>query len=64
MLQNTGTVRNHNDSFNLKSNLQLAFKSIKSLGLSIEGSYFNGDKGFDTRASRKVMFNYGLIGSC
>ncbi len=52
---------NHNDSFNLKIHLQDVFRDMKSLGLSINGSYFNADKAFDTKDSRKVCFNHGLI---
>jgi transposase len=52
---------NHNDAYELVSNLQSAFGFIQSLGLDISGSYFNGDKAFDTVACRKTCFNYGLI---
>jgi transposase len=34
---------------------------MKRLGLNIRGAYFNADSAFDTRQSRKVCFNYGLI---
>jgi transposase len=49
---------NHNDAFNLKPNLQAAFKDIKRLGLSIVGSLLNADAIFDTRDARKVCFNH------
>ncbi|MHB8752490.1 MAG: transposase, partial [Aggregatilineales bacterium] len=52
---------NHHDAFNLKSQLQAAFKAIKRLGLSLLGTYFNADSGFDTLDARKVCFNYHLI---
>lgn len=52
---------NHHDCFNLKSQLQTAFKSIKRLGLKLKGAYFNADSAFDTREARKVCFNHGLI---
>lgn len=52
---------NHNDAFNLTSNLQEAFKFMKRLGLKISGVYFNADKAFDTKSARKICFNYGLI---
>jgi hypothetical protein len=32
---------NHNDSYELKSRLQIAFQEMKNLGLSIQGAYFN-----------------------
>lgn len=52
---------NHNDAFELKSNLQQACKDMKQLGLAIQGAYFNADSAFDTREARKTCFNYGLI---
>jgi transposase len=52
---------NHNDAFNLKVNLQTAFKDVKQLELSIEGAFFNADMSFDTKDARKVCFNYGVI---
>ena len=51
----------HNDAFDLKLQLQTAFKTIKRLGISIAGAYFNADSGFDTLDARKVCFNHGLI---
>lgn len=62
ILATTGIVAgNHNDAFDLKDNLQAAFKFIKRQGLIIEGSYFNADAAFDTKAARKVCFNHKLI---
>jgi transposase len=52
---------NHNDAFQLKPQLQAAFKAIKQLGLSIAGAYFNADSSFDTLDARKVCFNHHLI---
>jgi transposase len=52
---------NHNDAFELKDNLQVAFKSMKRLGLDFQGAYFNADSAFDTRAARKVCFNHGVV---
>jgi transposase len=52
---------NHNDAFNLKAQLQAAFKAIKAHGLSIAGAYFNADSAFDTLDARKVCFNHQLI---
>jgi transposase len=51
---------NHNDAFNLKAHLQAAFKSMKRLGLSFHGAYFNADAAFDTRDARRVCFRHGL----
>jgi len=52
---------NHNDAFNLKLQLQAAFKAIKRLGLSIAGACFNADSAFDSLAARKVCFNHHVI---
>ena len=52
---------NRHDAFNLKPNLQSAFKTIKSLGIPLAGAFFNADSAFDTKAARKVCFNHGLI---
>lgn len=52
---------NHNDAYNLKQNLQDAFKAMKRLGLTIEGAFFNADKAFDTKDARKTCFNHGVI---
>lgn len=52
---------NHNDAFELKSNLQQAFKFMKRLGLVFQGAFFNADSSFDTKAARKVCFNHGVI---
>ena len=57
-VQSTGLC---NDAFELKPHLQNACKSMQRLGLNIAGAYFNADSAFDTRAARKVCFNYGLI---
>jgi hypothetical protein len=62
VLASTGIVAgNHTDTFNLKPNLQQAFKDLKRLGLPIAGTYFNADMAFDTKDARKTCFNYGLI---
>lgn len=62
IIASTGIVAgNRHDAFNLKSNLQVAFKSIKRLGIRIAGAFFNADSAFDTKDARKVCFNHGLI---
>jgi transposase len=62
IIASTGLLAgNHNDAYNLKAHLQVAFKSMKKLGLDIEGAFFNADKAFDTKAARKTCFNHGLI---
>ena len=58
----TGLIAgNHDDAYLLKNHLQNAFKSMKRLGLAIQGAFFNADKAFDTRNARKTCFNHGLI---
>ena len=52
---------NHNDAFELENNIRYLFKEIKNRNLSISGSYFNADSAFDTKGSRKVCFNHGVI---
>ncbi|MHB8630066.1 MAG: transposase [Aggregatilineales bacterium] len=52
---------NHNDSFNLKAQLQTAFKSMKRLGLVIAGAFFNADNAFDTKEARKVCFTHQVV---
>src|SRR5215510_13042785 len=51
----------HHDAFDLKAQLQTAFKTIKHRGIAIAGAYFNADSSFDTREARKVCFNHALI---
>lgn len=51
---------NHNDAFDLKPHLRLAFRWIKAQSLSIQGAFFNADSAFDTREARKVLFNHRL----
>jgi transposase len=62
VVASTGIIAgNHNDAYNLKPHLQMAFKEMKQLGLAFQGAYFNADMGFDTREARKTCFNHGLI---
>jgi hypothetical protein len=62
IVASTGIIAgNHNDAYNLKPNLQTAFKEMKRLGLTIRGAYFNADMGFDSREARKTCFNHGVI---
>ena len=62
IIASTGIVAgNRHDAFNLKVNLQEAFKSIKGFGIRLTGTFFNADSAFDTRDARKVCFNHGLI---
>ena len=62
IIATTGLIAgNHNDAYNLKPHLQTAFKSMKRLGLDIQGAYFNADKAFDTKTARKTCFNHGVV---
>lgn len=62
IIATTGIVAgHHHDAYELKSQLQNAFKALKRLGLTIAGAFFNADSAFDTKAARKVCFNYKLI---
>jgi transposase len=62
MVASTGIVAgNHHDAFDLKPHLQAAFKSMKRLGLTIDGAYFNADSAFDTLEARKACFNHQVI---
>lgn len=61
VLVSSGLVAgNHHDAFDLKHNLQAAFKTLKRLKLLQPGAYFNADAAFDTRDARTTCFNYGL----
>ena len=51
----------HNDQYELCPNLRAIFADFKELSLSVVGSYFNMDAGFDTKAVRKLCFNRGVI---
>jgi transposase len=58
----TGIVAgNRHDAFDLKPHLQHLFKSVKRLGLSFAGAYFNADAAFDTADARKTCFNHNVI---
>jgi transposase len=62
IIATTGLIAgNHNDAYNLKSHLQAAFKSMKKLGLELQGAFFNADKAFDTKDARKTCFNHDVI---
>ena len=51
----------HNDSFELKLNLNIAFQEMKTSGLCIQGAYFNAGSSFDTKEGCKTYFNHGVI---
>jgi len=56
------TAGNHNDSFELKERLTDFFKWLRQFKfIDFRGAFFNADRAFDTKAARKVCFNYGVI---
>lgn len=62
VVASTGIVAgNHHDAFDLKPHLQAAFRTMKRLGLTIAGAYFNADSAFDTLEARRVCFNHQVI---
>jgi hypothetical protein len=62
IIATTGLIAgNHNDAYLLKAHLQAFFKSMKRLGLEFQGAFFNTDKVFDIKDSRKTCFNHGVI---
>ena len=62
VVASTGIVAgNHHDAFDLKPHLQAAFRSMKRLGLTIAGAYFDAGSAFDTLEARKVCFNHRVI---
>jgi transposase len=62
VVASTGIVAgNHHDAFDLKPHLQAAFATMKRLGLTIAGAFFNADSAFDTLEARKVCFNHQVI---
>lgn len=51
----------HNDQYELCPNLRAIFIDLKRREMSVRGSYFNMDAGFDTKAVRKLCFNHQVI---
>jgi hypothetical protein len=61
-IASTGIVAgNHHDAFDRKPHLQDAFGTMKRLGLTLAGAFFNADSAFDTLEARKVCFNHHVI---
>jgi transposase len=64
VIANTNIIEgNHNDLFEFDYNLKNMLKELKILGLKdkLKGSYLNADAGFDTKTSRKICFNHGIV---
>ncbi len=52
---------NHNDVYNIVQTMKKLFTDMKRCALDYEGAIFNADKGFDTCAARKMLWNRGVI---
>ncbi len=52
---------NHNDSYALTDTIKHLFAALKRCGLNYKHAYFNADSSFDTKAARKLLWNYGVI---
>ena len=52
---------NHNDVYNIVQTLKKLFTDMKRCALDYKGAIFNADKGFDTCAARKMLWNRGVI---
>lgn len=51
---------NHNDSYELTNRLRHLFEQLDLLGLVYTDAYFNADSGFDTKETRKLLWNRGV----
>lgn len=61
IIASTGIVSGqHHDLWQLSSHLQSALAWMRRLGLKIQGSIFNVDTGFDSRAFRKLCWSNGI----
>ena len=54
---------NHNDSFQLGKTANHIFKSIKNMGITIDGLFLNADAGFDTKEFRQKCEAHSIIGN-
>lgn len=62
IIATTGIIAgNHNDAYDLKGTLKKLFADMKRCQLDYKGALFNADSSFDTRAARKVLWNYGVL---
>lgn len=62
MIASTSAIPgNHNDAYNLNSNMRNIFRDIKYKGLNTGGSFSDADKSSDTADARKVCFDHGVI---
>jgi transposase len=62
IIATTGMIAGQqNDSGELEQKLKNIFKDMQRCGLDYTGACFNADSSFDTRASRKLLWNRGGI---
>ena len=62
IIATTGIIAGqHNDSFELEQKLKNVFKDLQRCELNYKGALFNADSGFDSRATRKLLWNRGVI---
>ena len=52
---------NHNDAFDVTGTLTKLFSDMKRRCLDYKGAFFNADSSFDSRAARKILWNYGVV---
>ncbi len=52
---------NHNDSYELTHTIKQLFVAMKRCNLDYKHAHFNADSSFDTKAARKLLWNYGVI---
>jgi transposase len=46
--------------FDIQGTVKKLFDDLKRCSLTYQGAIFNADAGFDTRAARKMLWNYGV----
>jgi transposase len=51
---------NHNDNYNITTNIRESIKKLQAIGLSLLGATLNADAGFDTIKLRKQLLNYKI----
>lgn len=62
IIASTGIVAgHHHDAYDLPKQLKHAIQHLRRLGFSLRGTWLNADSAFDTRAARRVCFQFGLL---
>lgn len=52
---------NHNDSYELKENVQQMFESIEASHITVDGLFLNADSGFDSKELRDYCDSKGVV---